>query len=250
MDKNSLVGEVFGPKGQLTVLSYSEVQNVRGHHVYLVRCNICAEDPEFYGDATYCITRNNLLRGKLPCGCNKLQRFSKEQWRIRLSRAANDAELEYEGLAENWRGGSTNIKLRCKKCGHCYSTGTVNGLISGRRCPKCVAGCTFNPDIPANLYVIRVVGESTSFTGFGITNYIEKRLVRHKQNLSRAGFTIAEMFTVDVSGKVAKVVEQKIIENFEILPQNVEGFIREATNSSAYADVVRFVESEVDEITD
>lgn len=71
-----MIGRVFGPCNQLTVLSEAH-KTPAGNQLYFVQCSICAKDCELHEDAIFTISKSNICSGRVPCGCSvQAQKFS------------------------------------------------------------------------------------------------------------------------------------------------------------------------------
>lgn len=172
------------------------------------------------------------------CGKEKLSKlyaltpeeFIAESSKVHASKYSYD-KLEYTNL-------NKKIIVTCPI--HGDFSQNANSHIRGCGCPSC-GESGFNPDVPAFIYVLSIEGPVGSFTGYGITGSMERRLREHKQKLKAFGYEISEVYSAPIEGSLARSLENKILNNFESTPQEVVGFKREATKSS-FISVKDFVE--------
>ncbi len=100
-----------------------------------VKCNVCAEDPELFGDGIFEQVFNNLTKGNLPCGCGRAPKWTLEQYEIRIKR-----EIEIETLPISFVGfGEVNKKLamtpvilECTKSNIKYKINSISDFFEGR----------------------------------------------------------------------------------------------------------------------
>lgn len=136
-DEWSLTTPTFGKDNQLTVVGWSgkALSNKR----YLVLCSICKNDPEIFGEGYFKITKNNLIRGRIPCGCSTLSQISEEHARILCTRKAASMGYEFLGFPNGWNGATSKISLLCAEHGVWHS-GSYNVFTSEKKrvgCPGC-----------------------------------------------------------------------------------------------------------------
>lgn len=107
-------------------------------NVYVVKCSICAQDEELFGEGLFYSSKKNLERGFNPCGCSDRCRWSKEQFFIRCARKAHSIGLDFMGFGGKFKGHKTTVMLFCKKHGT-FKGGTINSFMSPsvQECPKC-----------------------------------------------------------------------------------------------------------------
>lgn len=135
-DSWSLTKPKFGEDKQLEVIGWQS-RTKSGNKLYLVKCNVCSEDHELFGEGVYLITKGNLLRGTYPCGCSSSTKWSKDQWKILAKRQAKEQGLEFICLNSDFRGCDTTITLECKDHG-IWGTKTLDYFVNqGTGCPAC-----------------------------------------------------------------------------------------------------------------
>lgn len=129
-------GETFGKEGQIEVLGWTH-RDARGVKAYLVKCSICALDPELNGCAMYKTFKSDLLSGTIPCACSKAPKWSEDQYKIRVERVCRDKGLGFTGWSGEFRGGETRLALSCQEHGDWNTTKLSNFLHGNRGCPAC-----------------------------------------------------------------------------------------------------------------
>lgn len=128
---NEFCGTFFGVQNQLEVLYFDK----EAKH-YVVFCSACAKDKELFGEGFFKTKRQDVKFG-VPCGCSNIPKWKKEQYEVLLKRKAPEKGLTYLGMAGEYKGVHTKIKLSCQQHG-LYETNTITGLLNkGRGCPKC-----------------------------------------------------------------------------------------------------------------
>lgn len=69
IEEDKFTGETYGEFDQIKVLGICGLSGRT--KAYAVKCNICSEDPELYGDGIFRSYRSNLQKGRNPCGCSR-----------------------------------------------------------------------------------------------------------------------------------------------------------------------------------
>lgn len=118
--------------GQLKILGY--ITKTRSGKVCVVKCSVCSQDPELFGDALYTIYDSNIIKGTIPCGCSAAHSWSDEQWTVRLNRVSKRSPykfLRFEARDDGIRIGT----FLCKEHGQ-YTT-NVRNYIDGKGCRRC-----------------------------------------------------------------------------------------------------------------
>lgn len=150
-----------------------------------------------------------------------------------------DIPYTYLGFVGEYKGSNTKVELLCAKHG-VFSTTVSNFINSGSRCPDCTV-YGYKPSKPGFLYILKVLGINSSFTGYGITNNLPERLKKHTRNLELRGFCVVTKSAFKMGGQDAVDIENSLKDNFPRDSQDVEGFITEATHYHLFDDVVNFV---------
>jgi len=314
---DEFVGKRFGKEGQVEVLGWFGEKRAWAK-VYTIICHTCKNDSELFGDGKFLAEKSSLMKGKLPCGCTKMGKWSKEQKIVLCHRKAAKMNVEITRIDDD------KIFLRCRRDNHEW-TSTIKTFMDKRGgcqmcslqvvprkkdndefvanklmatglfhedtlfwkcekevkgkdswryiCPRCSTsnpqeifeGCRQNmlqgylpcscrktKTIPKDanfiIYVLEVTSDTGSFTGYGITRDLTTRLKHHKMNLKKRQFVIQNYKTFnDISPWLASKIERKIKANFIVTPQEVKGFITEATLIENYPSVVSFVENIIQE---
>lgn len=100
-----------------------------------VKCIVCAEDSELFGDAVFERQIHSLVSGRLPCGCSKKTFWSLDQYKVKIERKIKDENLpiEFRGFIEVGKPpGETPIKLFCKRDCVEYTVDRVEYFFAGR----------------------------------------------------------------------------------------------------------------------
>jgi hypothetical protein len=136
---------------------------------------------------------------------------------------------------------STDSEVELGRCSGIFTSLATN-LARGKHSCRCAPKTGFSKEKDGFVYVLSVIGNSHSFTGFGVTGYIEKRLRTHTRLLGDAGFTIEDYSVFPMFGDIAINVENSIKDKFPKFPQEVKGFITEATQHCYFNQVIAHVE--------
>lgn len=143
-DDYSLSGAVFVDQGQLKVIGWSGRNG--NTKCYILKCDKCSEDSELFGDGVFRSLRGNLVKGRVPCGCSKNPKWTKEQYHTLCSRKAIELGYTFLGFVGEWRGYRTKVKMFCEKHGE-WSSGIIDTLINqGSGCPGCGVDVKTKPD--------------------------------------------------------------------------------------------------------
>lgn len=134
-DAYSQSNKVFGKEGQLKIIGWST--RLKSHKVYLLKCSICAQDSELFGEGYFKSVKSSLEIGRVPCGCSFSPRWTKWQFTLLCLRKAEELGHTFLGFEGEWKGQKTKIKMFCEKHGE-WNSGIIGSLINASiGCPKC-----------------------------------------------------------------------------------------------------------------
>lgn len=228
---------------------FTRTGRVNKRKSWKVYCPVCAADEYAQAglcDGNFTSTSMGLVLGRLPCRCSARTKLTDAQWEFRinkeLDRRNNGVSLVRITKTKTWI--SSILHLYCEEHGD-FSAPVFNYLHGGTGCPSC-AKTGFDPLKPAHLYVLKIEGNLTEFTGYGISNYIDNRMDRHRRVLAKYGFYITDHKFLPVKGEDAFKIENSISKQFPIYGQCMEGFRKEATYADRFLDVISFVEKLTD----
>lgn len=139
IEQDPFIGQRFGEDGHLEVIGWDGKRN-GSHKVYQVLCHKCKNDPELFQDGIFLCLRGNLVAGRLPCGCSKHPRWSKEQILIILKRSSEGRGVQVLPIESEWNGVRTPINLVCPSNGAEWRTtiqAFTRNLCSGCGCSRC-----------------------------------------------------------------------------------------------------------------
>lgn len=110
--EHEMTGQVF--RECLTVLGWTRMSGTRRY--LAVRCSVCSEDPELFGDGIFETTKDSLVRlGYLPCGCGWAFRYTQNQYEVMLRRKAAELDCEFIGWLDGFKGGQSKCIMSCQK---------------------------------------------------------------------------------------------------------------------------------------
>lgn len=147
-DEYSLSNPKFGKDNQLEVVGWSGKNGV--NKLYIVKCKVCCQDPELFGEGYFIRQRKYITRGILPCRCSKMAVWSEEQYAVLCTRKAFELGYKFLGFCEEWRRNTTKIKMECPDHG-VWDSGTIADLTNKDvGCPRCkidiIRACKLKPD--------------------------------------------------------------------------------------------------------
>lgn len=122
------IGETFND-GKLIVVDGGD----RRSHVK-VKCSVCEEDTELFGDGIFEVNISNLNTGKIPCGCASNINWTLAQYKIRINRKISEGNLpiKFIRFAEIDASPSrTPLTLFCNKTQTEYEVRTVTAFFLG-----------------------------------------------------------------------------------------------------------------------
>lgn len=153
-------------QGSWTVLDY--VSTKGSSKKYKVHCNVCAQDPELFGDGVFESGMSNFLKGAACCGCNPSRKWTDYEYHILVSRVFEGLPFSLKTLIREPRRSVRGV-FNCSTHGD-WETNLNNVINSGSVCPACSVGMQ-------NYAYVNIV-EGTSAVKFGISLDPKKRLVR------------------------------------------------------------------------
>lgn len=104
---------------------------------YVVKCNLCKDDPELFGDGTFLVDKRSLVKGYMPCGCAKSVRWTEKQYEILVKRTAEKMGYSFVSLLKPFRGQKTKALLSCSKHGQ-FDKICSNFIFHNTSCRGCV----------------------------------------------------------------------------------------------------------------
>lgn len=137
-----VVGATYGEDNQLEIIDvFNETQldgtKYRKKRRCRVICHTCKLDEEMWNDGIFNVSIYDIPRGRVPCGCSRSPSYSEAQWNIRIRRKAAQMNCTYLGIAEEWKGGTTHLKLKCNVDQTTWKSCTAHNLLVGNGCPTC-----------------------------------------------------------------------------------------------------------------
>lgn len=178
LEQDNLVDYVYGKAQQLTVVGFSLLGTDR-YKQYIVKCNICAEDPELFGEGFFSIYASNMKKGNMPCGC-AAKHWSEAQQIVRVERQARIKGYKFVSWLGDFKTTKARTKLLMLCCEHGLwgSTELKSFVCVGHGCPSCAEiQRSITRTKPDHLRVEKILssGHFTQGTTF-------KRLTDHSSN--------------------------------------------------------------------
>lgn len=113
--------------GLLEVIGISDKVGIKGRKSFKVICHKCKEDIELFPAGYFISQKDDLKRGRKPCGCSLHTYWTEEQYLI-LARRVAQGRFIVHGFAEEFHGNKTKINLECLLDGNKW-TATINNIL-------------------------------------------------------------------------------------------------------------------------
>lgn len=134
-------------------------------------------------------------------------------------------------------------KVVCGACNETYIADKSN-LQLGKRSCSCSSGGGIDVRLPVHFYVLLIVGKTREFVGFGITNFLERRMYLHRKELAQHGLSYEIVKCVRFEdGREALNLESKMKRELDIKNQGIDGFRREAVDVSQLDTVLAYLDN-------
>lgn len=128
------IGDLVGLNNLLLVVGIKPYPDFK----YKVECQVCKNDKELHGEAIYEVSSAYIGVGKLPCGCSKTTKWSKQQWEVLVKRKAKENNHIFNGFIESSIfGQNTKLDLTCSNCQNSWRSCSISNYIRNRNCPEC-----------------------------------------------------------------------------------------------------------------
>lgn len=225
----------------------------------VVMCDICSEDQlvqDGLCSGLFTKSFSSMKRGEKPCRCQKQYSYTVPQ-RVRLIEyVLEDSGLDYEFVQAYKRLESHGEEKYLSDWGkfYCKTHGVFHRSLSRmwrlkQGCPTCeLKFGGFNEKKTSVFYILRILGRETDFVKFGISGQFHKRLVDHKTNLKKSGFSIESIETYSLSGSNARQLEGYVKNKFDSIHIDVDGFKTESIDIKNYNNLKNFVDKYLDKI--
>lgn len=187
-------------------------------------------------------TVHGLLSGKGCQVCSNMWRRSQNQREDQIGRELKGSKYTFVGWEDGYKNGNSFALIDCPQHG-VFKMRTHTLVNRKGRCAKCsLTG--FKASLPAHVYLLHIASEKSSFLGYGISNYVNKRLSHHRNVLAKKGFEIksSEVFFFP-SGQTALDIENTIKNKFVNSQQNIKSFKTESTFVENYQEIKCLIES-------
>ena len=123
-------GEIFHTNhGVLTVLGHNTLKG--SDRKYYVNCSRCSKDTELFPEYSIQISKVNLLKGSVPCGCSTNHKYKEWQYEILVKRKCKEKGYEFIGWSGEWLDRCTNITLYNRNTDNVWSTAKIYTLLRG-----------------------------------------------------------------------------------------------------------------------
>lgn len=131
------IGDIIGTNNSLEVIGYRSKRNKKERGKYVVKCHICAQDPELNGDAIYEMSADYVNSNKLPCSCSKSEKRTKAQWEVLIKRKAVENNHFFIDFVDDYQNQNSKLHLKCGRCNSEWKSCSVGNYLRNRGCPTC-----------------------------------------------------------------------------------------------------------------
>lgn len=162
--KDDFIGGTFPtPKGGLlTVVGHNGLKGSKKK--YKLTCSICHTDEELFL-GLFESTKDNLIRGKVPCGCAKNPRLSESQVNVIVCRLCRSENYDYLGFPEGYKNNKSKFEYICHT--HGKQSVEYNSFVNiGSRCPECGGNKKKSLEEAENIAKELCESEGYEFNGF------------------------------------------------------------------------------------
>lgn len=135
-NQKDFVGTHFPtPKGGTLTVVGVYGKDSKGAAIFILECSICSKDEELWPYLAIKSLKGGLVRGKIPCGCAKMPKWTKDQNEIRIKRKCDKRGYKFHGWSGDYNGKSTRLVLSNNATGNHWRSATIDSLLNGRGDP-------------------------------------------------------------------------------------------------------------------
>ncbi|AUR94295.1 hypothetical protein NVP1193O_164 [Vibrio phage 1.193.O._10N.286.52.C6] len=113
------------------ILNYKKTKGK--NQTYTIHCKNCSSDTEMWPEGSIITSRSHVLEGKTSCGCSVRTSWTKDQWKLRVSRTCAEVGYTFNGWKGRYRGSHTKISLYNPDTGNSWDTTTASSFVEGGR---------------------------------------------------------------------------------------------------------------------
>lgn len=132
-------------------------------------------------------------------------------------------------------------KIFCPACQDKVFFSDKSNLKAGKLPCDCNNGGGFDKRMDGYVYVLKAQSITNSFVGYGISNFPKRRIKDHERELGKQGYSIIEYTEFKFNGALALQIESELKFIFELFPQTITGFKREATYTANHATMLEYL---------
>lgn len=139
--QREFVGSEFPtPKGgTLTITGVVEnkertINRKKRQCYFSVECSLCSKDTELFPEE-FISTKDNLVRGKIPCGCANIPKWTESQNKIRVQRECIKRGYVFHGWFGDYKGNKTKLDLENPETGSRWNNTDLNHFFRGHGDP-------------------------------------------------------------------------------------------------------------------
>lgn len=227
---------------------FTKVEN--GYYgTWYYECPKCSHDKFFQAGVCtgkfYSIA-SSLKKGSHACRCSPRYMFTADQRQMQVEEKLEEekSNLTFLRWVEPFKNDTSKLVLFCPE--HGEREVVISKFLSrNRRCTTCTKG-GYDKNKEAVVYTLLAEGQRFSFTGYGVSTNHKTRMTTHRRNLKKHNMMVVTSEAFPTSGSSALQVERMLKGSFDRYPQEVEGFLTEATYPELYEDVVNFIKQQIE----
>lgn len=135
-----MIDEFSGTQFQTPTGSILTVNHIVGKQqrrkLYDVSCSVCSIDKELYPDG-FKLSKPDLTRGRIPCGCSKKPQLSEQQYTIIVKRICKEKNYKFIEFLGGYKNKNTKVVYECPYHGIQDTTSYDNFANKYNGCRKC-----------------------------------------------------------------------------------------------------------------
>jgi hypothetical protein len=209
-DDIAIVNDYFIDSGRTLVAKEAIRRKNSSHRYFILECSVCSKDTELFPYGSLISSKGDLIRGRLPCGCSRIPKWTEDQNKIRIQRECDKRGYVFHGWCGEYIGKETKLSLENPVTDNIWNTTEFNSFMYGKGDPA-ASGSGFDSSKPSCIYINKFsLGGQPKTLKFGITNHRVKFRLQSQSGYS--GFKGETIFTYsNDDGKVIADLERKMM---------------------------------------
>ncbi len=224
------VGEVDNFSGTRFITGKSATVTVMGHNglkgndkKHYIHCSVCSVDEELYPKGSLMSRRQNLNRGKFPCGCGQPQ-HSDRQSIIEIQRILKDTNPLLSAVKVHKDSSGVKVfTLHCDRCSadnELWPEGSITASKYQLKVKTLPCGCSRNPQYSDRQAVI-LVSRKCEDLGYSFLGFSEDYKGTHTKLSIYNPVTNNTWHTTTINNLLSNDVRDPRLSGSEKIPQDV-----------------------------